>query len=665
MVQPMQVPIHLVQTDGDVKMKKTIYTIFVLMLLCLASASALTDYVGSPVMPYLIYGKVTYDGVGIGGAELTIKNENTLFSKQIVTTNDGYWQEDSSSWKTSSGYRPPIQGDDTITLTYGSQVKSFKVFEDKNFGGFRVNFESLVEPEPTPTPTPEPVEPTGVTKVTSNEDGTVALVEAYFGDTIEVVVQDNKLISLIDEEIDFDGDDYNVHEEIIVNGKLVTSLDDIDYVLTPYLVIPEGGIEYRYVFDDAIPKTEVEEDETLEITFLGEDWEITDITNNKLTLIYGDEKDINVGDTFKGVKLLLVTDDYVKVSYEGYTVKIFEDEIEDIGDIEVMATYLGNDDDNLDSTTLRVAEDVEVTIRDGDDYEDGDEWEWVITEDYIGITNQNEYEDIEEDYLPLREGDSITLPNDYVTIKFNSITTPDVTKLDIRVKDSYLHIRGDREDSFADEYDEIFIDANGIYDEDKVHISTDKVRIGESDIYIKLDGTTVKIGDLEIKLDMSNILYNGESYADKDDNYLDYQGIVFKDVENAVDDKDNFDVIVPDERPEAKITIKYTYEAPESIEPVPIEPEPIPIEIVEPIPPIVEPEPTPEPTPDEPDDEAEQTVWDSLRGLLIKILAVFGFGAGFLGLLRYWWKKDKKRAIKMAQTAIGRALSGQYDKYKK
>jgi len=63
--------------------------------------------------------------------------------------------------------------------------------------------------------------------------------------------------------------------------------------------------------------------------------------------------------------------------------------------------------------------------------------------------------------------------------------------------------------------------------------------------------------------------------------------------------------------------------------------------------------------------EPEQTVWDALLDALVKILAVFGFGAGFIALLRYWWKKDPKRAIKMAKTAFMRVVLGQYDKYKK
>ncbi len=668
------------------------------MLLCLASASIATvDYVGSPTMPYLIFGMVTYDGVGVGGASLTIKNENTLFTKTIVTSDDGYWQEDSSSWQTSSGYRPPIQGDDTITVTYGDQTKSFKVF-DKGMGGYAVNFEALeappepecttdsdcsegyecideeceLIPEPEPEPTPEP---TAVTKVTSNEDGSLALIEAYYGDCIDAVIQDNKLVKLWDGEIDFEGDDYNTHEEIPLKLCIKTSLDDDEYGLIPYMVIPEEEATYKYVFDDAIPKDEVNEDDPLKITLLGEDIEIVDIDDNSIVIRSGKVKDVKEGETFEGVTLDAVYDDSVKVIYNGESKVFDDDETDDIGDIQVRVTDVANDKDaeDRDSARLRVGKDIEVSIKDGDDYDDGDVYKWLIKPDYIGITNQEEYEDLEEDYKPLAEGDSITLPNDYATITFHKVTTPEVTELDIRVKDSYLKIKGDRDDSFADEYNLIYVNADGIYDGDKELIATDKVRIGESDIYIELDDTTIKIGDLVINIDMSDITYDGESYLSNDESFLTYEGIIFKNVENAIEDKKDFKVIVPDERPEVTITAEITYKEPEEEDKDKVEP----VEPVEPIEPIVTPpepkpvEPTPEPQPTPPIEEEEEEVEDkegiflNLVSLLAIILGALGLGwrAGYLGLVKYYWKKgEKARALKMLFTATKRAKEDYYAK---
>ena len=68
---------------------------------------------------------------------------------------------------------------------------------------------------------------------------------------------------------------------------------------------------------------------------------------------------------------------------------------------------------------------------------------------------------------------------------------------------------------------------------------------------------------------------------------------------------------------------------------------------------------------DEPVD-GEQDLYDNIFQLAIKILAAFGFGLGFLGLVNYYWKGGQKiRAIKMLNTAIRKALLGKYDKYKK
>ena len=648
-------------------MNKTIYAIFMMMLICLASASALVKFDGLGT-PYIIYGKVTYDGKGVGGAELTLKNENTLATKEIVTSADGYWQIEGMNLLTTSRYRPPVQGDDTITVTYNGQSKSFKVFEDGNLGGYEVSFEALEAP---PEPEPEP-EPTDVTKVTSNEDKSVALIEAYYGDCIDVIIQDNKLAKLIDEEIDFEGDDYNVHEEILLKGSILTSLDNEDYGLIPYLIIPEEGITYRYVFDDAIPKIEVNDDDPLEITLLGEDIEIVDITNDKITILYGEEIDLNEGETAKGVTVNIIHDDYVSVTVGGESAKIYEGEVDEVGGIEIQVIDVIVDDDVKDIVTLRVAEDVKLDIKDGDDYNELEEWKWVITSNSIGITNQNEYEDLEEDYLPLKEGDSITLPNDYAIIKLHSISTPEVTELDIRVKDSYLKIEGSRDDSFADKYDLIYVDNVGIYDEDKVLISTDKVRIGESDIYLELSGDIIKIGDLSINLDMSDITYDGESYIVEDGNFLTYDGIIFKDAENAIEDKRDFEVIVPDERPEVTITVGAEVpeeeEEEEDVEPTP-----------EPIPP-----PTPKPevitkiicgdgkevdsvekciVPPKP----EEGIFLNLVSLLAIILGALGLGwrAGYLGLCKYYWNKgEKARALKMLFTATKRAKEDYYAKKK-
>ena len=101
------------------------------------------------------------------------------------------------------------------------------------------------------------------------------------------------------------------------------------------------------------------------------------------------------------------------------------------------------------------------------------------------------------------------------------------------------------------EYENIFVDSNGIYDEDLVLITDDKVKIGDSGIYLEMG--SVKILDLTIKLDMSDILFKGISYFSQDEIFMDYFGIIFNDPEQAIEDKKGFEVSVPEERPEVKL----------------------------------------------------------------------------------------------------------------
>ena len=195
---------------------------------------------------------------------------------------------------------------------------------------------------------------------------------------------------------------------------------------------------------------------------------------------------------------------------------------------------------------------------------ESEEWEWIIelggTEQYLGFWNVEAYSSIDEDedYHPLGLGESLFLPNKYVEIKFKDITEPDRTDMTFRVKDDFLYVKGETDANVfsfgSEEYDRLYINADGIYDsdkDDKVLITTDKVEIGDSEIYLEMG--SVKILDLTIKLDMSDILYKGISYLSEDGNFLDYFGIIFKDPENAVKDKTGFDVSVPEDRPEVSI----------------------------------------------------------------------------------------------------------------
>lgn len=80
------------------------------------SVSALVQYTGAPQLPYLVYGKVSWNDQLLAGARLEITNQGTGYSKQITTDSNGYWQEEAGNWLTNAGPRPPIQYGDIIKV---------------------------------------------------------------------------------------------------------------------------------------------------------------------------------------------------------------------------------------------------------------------------------------------------------------------------------------------------------------------------------------------------------------------------------------------------------------------------------------------------------------------------------------------------------------------
>ena len=266
-------------------------------------------------------------------------------------------------------------------------------------------------------------------------------------------------------------------------------------------------------------------------------------------------------------------------------------------------------------------------------------------------------------------------------VTFKEVSEFDMIDLTFKVKDGQLLVKGS-DDAFvsgSEEYDKIYVDSTGIYDDDEVLIATDKVRIGDSDTYLELG--SIKIGKLEIKLDMSDILYDGISFAGAEENFLDYLGIIFKDPENAVEDQSGFEVSVPEERPEVTITfsagIQVVVPEPPVVTP-PVEPEPIepePVEPTEPLvvvpPPVVEPdEPdvppvVPPVTPDDDTDKWGDKLFEQLLTLVGILLTALGvqWKRGILGIVRYHWKAGRKaQAMKTLFTLAKRAKEDYYKK---
>ncbi len=492
--------------------------------------------VAFPPMPMPFRGRVLIDGQSLSGYNVEIEVDGQ--SINLKTENGIYFMDMSAL----SSYYPG----DTITITFGAESRTVTpndfpyVVETISVG------EAPDEPE-------EPEEPELTLKVTSNSDKSAASVDVLYGQEINLKVGNNKLSKLIDGEIEFNDKDYDVKEEIFINGKIETSLDDVDYGLTPYFVIDEIG--YNYIFEDLIDLNEITRDETLKINLLGKEYEIIDAKSDEITYLTSDKYDVTEGQVIqidsKDFKILAIGDEYVRVSYDNVIENIKVGDTEQVSDLEVYIEEAMEDEDVVDFAVIRIGKEVENTIENGEEYDEV--FDWVIDLDaspqVIGLINDEDFSDLEENNKPLKPGEVISIAG-YLDIKLTSGIVV-YTELEVRVKDDGLRVDGEFS-SGTEDYNEVYVKSDGIYDEDDYLIGT-SIQVGDSDINLELG--SLKIGDLTIELDMSDILYKGISYALKDDDFLDYIGLIFRDTEAGVEDKKNFEVSVPEERPELTITL--------------------------------------------------------------------------------------------------------------
>lgn len=311
-----------------------------------------------------------------------------------------------------------------------------------------------------------PVGGSGVT-VVGGED-----VDVYFGANVvssTTTYDDQDLDGFLDTTIDFDDEDVDVDEQLLITSglKIGNSGDSTnfneEFSDKPYLVVDNSGgaaITYKYVFEtDELNATVVDSDEELDITFLGKNLEITNLEDGSMTVSASASKFMTEGDSIEidghTVTLSRVGESSARVTVDGQTLTVQNgdsEEFDEAGDYTVELEsgsifYIEGATDN--SATLKLGDEITDTVEDGDSLElfgepedeDDAEWIWgtieVGTDDYAEyITveyNQNrENVDVEEDeFAVLGEGESILLPNNYGEIEFAEVKDDDYHTIQI------------------------------------------------------------------------------------------------------------------------------------------------------------------------------------------------------------------------------------------
>ena len=269
-------------------------------------------------------------------------------------------------------------------------------------------------------------------------------------------ITDSDVPSLFDDNVHIAigdvSDDYAVHEEVVfANGlairtglNLTTPSDD--YKDKPFLALDQKAITYRYVFDESVKKgnylSNASTDEPVTLDILGKHVEITaaDKTNgddltalvgDKFTLAEGESKDVGG----KTVTLLQVgSDGSINVDVDGESKIVGSGNTKTIGGLRVKnhARIYSTATGAVGRATIIAGSKTSDTFNSGDEFigedEDDPDWIWQLSnlngaddsgKPKINVTWDQVWTDSDE---VLYEGDSLTLPGGYVTIKLDGLT---------------------------------------------------------------------------------------------------------------------------------------------------------------------------------------------------------------------------------------------------
>src|SRR4030042_785109 len=245
------------------------------------------------------------------------------------------------------------------------------------------------------------------------------------GIAVQATTLDNGDLSfLLDDEFEFDSDDYDFQELIILDGLQVTTSLNGDDEFGDGLALTfenEFSVVYGFVFDDAVDYALITEDEPLIIKMLGTEYIIIDASGTSFTYLQGQDFVVKEDETFSfgehAITVGLVTDDEVAVIVDGKTKFVDEKDTEEFDDLIVRATdiYYTGKDTQKSVVILTISDkDVEVTVDNGDEFiKDDDRFEWLVdlagTPQVIGIGLAEKADDADEEVLqPLLAGETFS-----------------------------------------------------------------------------------------------------------------------------------------------------------------------------------------------------------------------------------------------------------------
>ena len=213
----------------------------------------------------------------------------------------------------------------------------------------------------------------------------------------------------------------------------------------------DGAIKYVLEFDTPIVFVA---DEELEIDFLGVPYTLVSYIAGELTYRVSEEYEGGYGDewTIDGqlVKVMEVDGDSdkvrIQVGDESEVIKLGKQKEINGLTVYVDDVFTATIPEDVAWVSLYIGEDITQEVTDGDEFNELEDWEWVIedknTNDLtkIGVVY---VEDISDDKDLWHIEDGICLPLDYVCVEFQEVKNAEVTDIKFDISNTKLKVTFD------------------------------------------------------------------------------------------------------------------------------------------------------------------------------------------------------------------------------
>lgn len=384
------------------------------------------------------------------------------------------------------------------------------------------------------------------------------LIDDFFLETPKSKDLSDREISLFDGEVDFDGKSYDADETFSITN-ITLKANENDFEGNVYLTLPENSLSYKIAFESGLNISKIGvDDKTLTFDFLGKEVEVLEWGSDSITLLSGKDYLLIEGQSVtvegKNVTLVYVTEDYAYVSVSGVGSKINEKQTKSINGLEVRASDILYRSNAESKAELKIAKKVQTIIDDGDEYEQDGSWTWIIDDSLrvIGLTLNEEYTNLDEEFSALAPKDEICLPNRYVCVEYNGLSDVDREEYTFDVENTnYIIAKGDFV-SGVNDYSRIYINRNNetILDKLTNGVVLSNIKLGNTDSILVTNLTDITINDFMVSknLNLTNI-------GSHDYNWMTNYGIFVKNSKNALDNS-FFTITVPEEKVSGSITVK-------------------------------------------------------------------------------------------------------------